>query len=146
MSEHGLQRWRKQLVFPILHKFAFRTGLLFGFGAMLALVVFVTYIGLRNLESIYRHTQFIVDNHVAKITLVTTMSSLAHDRIAIMQKMTLIDDPFDRDELTMYLDELASRFVMARTALMEMSLTSHEKLLLSEQGQRTDSSYYLHDF
>lgn len=104
---------------------------------MLSLVVFVTFIGLRNLETIQQHTQSVVSNHVAKIAFATTMSTLARQRIVTMQKMTLIDDPFERDELSLHLNSFAAGFVNARLSLLELPLTDSEKSLLDEQGRRT---------
>ncbi len=115
----------------------FQIGLVVGFTAVLALIVFVTVIGVTNLQSLQQDSNRIVSNHMAKIEYTTTMYSAARFRIVAMQKMTLLEDPFDRDEEAQILNEMASRFAEARLALLELPLTDEERRMLDEQGQFT---------
>jgi signal transduction histidine kinase/response regulator of citrate/malate metabolism len=104
---------------------------------MIGLVVLVTIAGLQHLDAIQNHSETIVENHMAKIELATTMYTSARQRIVTMQKMTLIDDPFDRDEQALFLDKLAAQFAVARLDLLELPLTDTERVLLDEQGGLT---------
>ena len=123
-----------------IRKYGFPLGLILGFGAMLGLVTFVTIVGLQHLDSIQDHSETIVENHMAKIELATTMYTSARQRIVTMQKMSLIDDPFERDELALFLDRLATQFAVSRMALIELPLTEVERTLLDEQGKLTGTA------
>lgn len=118
-------------------KYSFQLALVAGFAAILLLVGFVTVIGIRNLQALQQDADLIVTNHMAKIELATTMYTSARQRVVTMQKMTLLEDPFERDEWTLYLDKLAARFARARIALLELPLTTNELALLDEQGKLT---------
>lgn len=111
--------------------------LIIGFTAMLALVIFVTVVGLEKLEVIHNDTTTIVNNHLAKIHAASLMVRAARKRVVTMQKMSFIEDPFDRDELALHLDTLAGDFVRARLSLLDLPLTEREQRLLKEQGALT---------
>jgi signal transduction histidine kinase/DNA-binding response OmpR family regulator len=117
--------------------FGFQVVLILGFGVMLALVVFVTAIGVNNLQALQRDADQIVANHMAKIEHTTTMYASARQRLVAMQRMIFLADPFERDEATQRLNELASDFAQARMTLLELQLTDAERELLKEQGRRT---------
>jgi len=104
---------------------------------MLVAVGFVTVIGISNLQALQRDADLIVTNHMAKIEHATTMYTSARQRVVTMQKMTLLEDPFDRDELMLEADKLAARFAEARLTLLELPLTDKELDLLAKQGTLT---------
>ena len=108
-----------------------------GFAAMLGLMVFITAIGLIELEKLQKQSSQMVENHMAKIEITTVMYDAARQRIVTMQKMTAIADPFERDELAMNLDGLAAQFANARMALLAKPLSHEEQELLALQGERT---------
>ena len=85
----------------------YHQGLIAGFISILALIAFVTFIGLSNLQALQNDSELIVSNHMAKIELVTTIYTSARQRIVTMQKMSLTSDPFLRDEQSTWLDKLA---------------------------------------
>jgi signal transduction histidine kinase/DNA-binding response OmpR family regulator len=117
--------------------FGFQVVLVLGFGVMLALVVFVTAIGVKNLQALQQDADQIVANHMTKIEHTTTMYASARQRLVAMQRMIFLEDPFERDEATQRLNELASHFAQARMTLLELHLTDAERALLEEQGRRT---------
>ena len=74
---------------------------------------------------------------MAKIELTTSMYTSARQRIVVMQKMILLEDPFERDELTLKLDKLAAEFARARIAFLAMPLVDKERQLIDAQGKLT---------
>ena len=115
----------------------FQVALIAGFVALLMLIGFVTVIGIKNLQALQQDADLIVTNHMAKIRLVTTMYTSARQRTVTLQKLVLLDDPFARDDLSLYADVLGSKFAQARLALLDLPLTSEEHELLNKQGLLT---------
>ncbi len=115
----------------------FRLALITAFTAMLLLVVIVTIIGLKNIKALQQDSDIIVSNHMAKIELTTIMYTSARQRVVNIQKVILIDDPFERDENIIALDLLATKFATARIEMMQMPLSENERRLLDEQGGLT---------
>lgn len=115
--------------------FSFQLALVVGFVAILFLIGFVTVIGIKNLEALQHDVDQVITNHMAKIELVTTMHASARQRMVTLQKMMLLEDPFERDELTLHTDRLAARFAQARIAFKNMPLSVRERELLVEQGK-----------
>ena len=71
-------------------------GLALGFGAMLALMGFITLVGFLGMEKIQNHAEDIVKDHMEKMHLVSQMLSSARERTVILQRMILLEDPFLR--------------------------------------------------
>ncbi len=115
----------------------FRLALIAGFSAMLILVAIVTLIGLQNIRALQQDSDLIVSNHMAKIELTTTMYTAARQRMLIFHKILIVGDPFLQDEYFMDLRALATKFAVARIAMLEMPLNEDEKQLLKEQGKLT---------
>ncbi len=108
-----------------------------GFAAVLALMLFLTAVGLVQLEASQRRLEGIVGNHLAKVTLATRMHTSARERTVGLQRLTILRDPFDRDEQWMPYLSKASEFAQARAALLALSLTAEEEALLKRQGELT---------
>ena len=108
-----------------------------GFAAVLVLMLFLTAVGLVQLESSQRRLEGIVGNHLAKVALATRMHSSARERTVSLQQLTILRDLFDRDEQWMLYLSKAGEFAQARAALLALPLTTDEEALLKRQGQLT---------
>ncbi len=108
-----------------------------GFSAVLALMLFLTAVGLVQLEASQHRLEGLVGNHLAKVTLATRMHSSARERTVGLQRLTILRDPFERDEQWMLYLSKASEFAQARAALLALPLTADEEAILKRQGQLT---------
>jgi signal transduction histidine kinase/CheY-like chemotaxis protein len=111
-----------------------KIGLFFGFGAMLALMVFITTVGLWGMEKIQNRAEAIVSDRMAKMQLVVQMRAAARERTILLQRMILLDDPFERDEEFLRFNSQGAKFAQARIALSNSPLSEIEQKLLREQG------------
>ncbi|MCG6969440.1 MAG: response regulator [Gammaproteobacteria bacterium] len=111
-----------------------KIGLFFGFGAMLALMVFITSVGLWGMNKIQNRAEAIVSDRMAKMQLVVQMRAAARDRTVLLERMILLDDPFERDAEFLHFNSHGAYFAQARIALFNRSLSSIERDLLQQQG------------
>jgi diguanylate cyclase (GGDEF)-like protein/PAS domain S-box-containing protein len=108
-----------------------------GFAAVLALMLFMTAVGLLQLEASQNRLEGIVGDHLAKVSLATRMHSSARERTVSLQQLTILRDPFERDEQWMRYLSKAGEFGQARQALLALPLTAEEESLLKRQSQLT---------
>jgi len=117
---------------PTSWKFA----LIVGFVTQLLLILFVTLIGLRQLDITSKNLEAMADIHMQKQNLTKAMSISARQRTILMFMMSKIEDAFERDALAMQFHTMGSDFAAARLALLEMPLSKKERELLDLQLQR----------
>lgn len=108
-----------------------------GFAAVLALMVFLTAVGLVQLEASQKRLEGIVGDHLAKVSLATRMHTSARERTVSLQQLTILRDPFERDEQWIRYLSKAGEFVQARQALLALPLTAEEVALLDNQSRLT---------
>ncbi len=116
---------------------AWRRALLAGFVVQLLLILFVTAIGLRQLQATSDNLARVVDIHMRKLTLTKAMMSSARGRTLSMFRLSMSHDPFERDDLFMQFTRDGAEFAQARTALLAMPLSRREHELLALQGRMT---------
>ncbi|MBI3575711.1 MAG: EAL domain-containing protein [Gammaproteobacteria bacterium] len=114
-----------------------RFGVGAGFAALLALMLLLTGLGVTYMDVTEGRLTTIVNNHMAKIELATRMHNEARERTVNLQKMTLLTDPFERDEQWVQFNNHAGAFAAGRGLLLEMKLTPQELELLERQGKLT---------
>jgi diguanylate cyclase (GGDEF)-like protein len=114
---------------------AWRLVLLAGFVVQLLLILFVTAIGLQELEVTTHNLNTVVDVHMRKQNLTKNMVVAARDRTLILFMLTKSEDPFERDDLLMQFDRKGSEFVTARLALADLPLNERERELIGLQQQ-----------
>ncbi len=112
-----------------------KLALLAGFVTQLLLILFVTTIGLQQLEVTTDNLRTVVDVHMRKQNLTKAMVIAARERTLIMFMLTRIDDPFERDALVMQIDQKGAEYVTARQALMHLPLSDKEGELIARQRQ-----------
>src|SRR3970282_246046 len=98
-----------------------------GFAAVVVLMLFLTAVWLVPLEASQRRLEGIVGNHLAKVTLATRMHTSARERTVGLQRLTILRDPFERDEQWMLYLSKAGEFAQAREALLALALTADEE-------------------
>ncbi|MFZ5493672.1 MAG: putative bifunctional diguanylate cyclase/phosphodiesterase, partial [Pseudomonadota bacterium] len=116
---------------------AWKLALLAGFAVQLLLIVFVTAIGLQQLEITTGRLNQIVDLNMRKQALARSMVIDARERTMLLLMMTQLDDPFERDALLMEFHKHGGAFVAARQALLALPLTERERRLIAQQGELT---------
>lgn len=112
------------------HTTAWGAALLAGFITQLLLILFVTLIGLRQLDVTTDNLKTVVDIHMRKQNLTKTMVTASRERTLIMLMLTKIDDPFERDELLTKFNEKGAEYAVTRQALQDLPLTTQERKLI----------------
>lgn len=111
-------------------------GLFFGVSAMLSIVATLTLIGIWwGVGSVQGRLETLVDEHMQKIRLSVEMRNNARQRTHSIQRMILLDDPFDRDEEFLRFNIYAARFARARTAFLASNLSEQERAVIDAQGK-----------
>jgi len=114
-----------------------RTGMIAGFVVLLLLILFVATIGFREMQASQERLQRFTEQHMQKLVLTKTMHMSARNRVLGLHKMTLMEDPFARDEEFLAFNRYAAEFVKARQELLAMKMAEPERALLDEQGRLT---------
>jgi diguanylate cyclase (GGDEF)-like protein len=116
---------------------AWRRTLLAGFVIQLLLILFVTAIGLQQLDVTTRNLNQVVDVHMRKQMYTKNMVIAARERTVILLMLPQVSNPFERDALLLKFDEDGTAFSNARLALLTLPLNQKETELLSRQGHLT---------
>lgn len=114
---------------------AWKYALLAGFAVQLLLVLFVTLIGLRQLDLAAHNLESVADVQMRKQNFAKAMALTARQRTILIFMMSKTDDPFELDALLMQFRQMGSEFVAARQGLMAMPLSDRESELLERQRQ-----------
>ncbi len=111
--------------------------LLAGFITQLLLLVFVTVIGLQQLNITTDNLNQVVTVHMQKQSLTKTMMFSARDRTLFILMLSKIQDPIKRDHLFSQFHKNGTTFGAARHALLALPLSNREQELLALQGRLT---------
>ena len=117
--------------------FDVRTRIAMGFLMSLAVILSFAAVGLHHIASINERIRHIVDNNVVKIELATAMQSALRERALSMHALSVLADPFDKDEEVLRFNALGSDYVRARQALEAMPLTGEEHAILARIRELT---------
>jgi len=93
--------------------------LISGFSLMLLIIVALTLIWAINVNENIKNIQGILGEQ-KQTRLVVEMLDAARQRAIILHRLTLIKDPFDRDEERVRFMEMAGQFIKARDELLSM--------------------------
>jgi class 3 adenylate cyclase/preprotein translocase subunit SecG len=108
-----------------------------GFALIIILMVVVTSVGvLRMIENNKLMEEVVTQNNV-KVILARNMYIAARERSVLLLQMLAHEDPFERDELYLTFNKMATRFIMARKELEQKNLDEQEILLLKKQMDLT---------
>ena len=92
-------------------------------------------VGIVGMLDIYSAGEQIVQSRIEKIRLVQVMGVAARERTVLLQRMIFLSDPFERDRLSLELNNHGASFANARIALLAKDLANEEKALLERQGR-----------
>jgi len=108
-----------------------------GFALVVLLMIAVTYVGMiRMKENNVLMAEVVTQNNV-KINLVRNMYIAARERSILLLKMLALDDPFERDELYLEFNVMATQFSVARSEVTEKKLDEYEVALFKKQADVT---------
>jgi len=116
-----------------------------GFAAMLLLMVFLTAVGVRQLDQSQLRLDSVMNDHLAKIVLANRMYVAARERTISLQRLVYVRDPFERDDLWINFLSQGTEFATARQTLLSMPLTARERDLLETQGKLTGVAVPIQD-
>ncbi len=114
---------------------AWQYALFAGFAVQLLLVLFVTLIGLRQLDIAAHNLDNVADVQMRKQNFAKAMALTARQRTILIFMMSKTDDPFERDALLMQFRQMGSEFVAARQGLMATPLNARERVLAERQRE-----------
>ena len=103
--------------------------LLLGLFLMVVLLVFFWT------RQIHADLQAIATDRYARTLLVSRLHDAARERSMALFAMTVLEDPFARDEAYQHFIRLGADFVRHRQRLLAMPLDAEERRLLAEQGK-----------
>lgn len=104
---------------------------------LLSAIVIVGIVGMRHMQNTGEQ---ILPDRIQKIRLVQSMGVAARERTVLLQRMLLVEDPFERDLLSVDFNIQGARFAQARIALLEKELSDPEKALLERQSRSSGAS------
>lgn len=113
------------------------SGVVAGFVAIVMLMMGIAMLGLVRMHDLQQQLDQIVENHIHKARLISTMRVAARERTLSLHKIIYLSDAFDRDEEWMRFNAKASKFIRARNKLTDMDLSEEEKEVLARQSQYT---------
>ena len=111
-----------------------------GFTILVILIVLVAGISLYKMHIDQARFQYVLDQHVGKLDLISEMRNAARERTIAMQKLILLDDPFEQDDIFLYFNRLGGQFARARLRYLDMALGDEEQAILDEQGRLTGAN------
>jgi diguanylate cyclase (GGDEF)-like protein len=101
-----------------------------GFLFVLALMVSLSFVGLRYMTEANQRLHVIVEENNAKTALATTMQNAIRERVLSMHTMSLMTDIFDKDAEAQRLAEHGADYIAARLRFLDMQLSSEENAMM----------------
>lgn len=103
-----------------------------GFGAAVTLMLALTFIGISRMYMIKDELEAVVRKHNVQTELVSSMRTVARERVISLYAMAMLQDPFEKDEAYLRYKNLANDFVRARAQLEKMLLHEEEREALRQ--------------
>ena len=103
----------------------------FGFIIVLAGVLMTVWVTVTN--SSVQQLDAIVNSVNLKHQMLMQMRTIARERTVSIQKMLILDDPFERDVEYLHFNRLGTEFVLAREQYLALDLNENERRLLDSQ-------------
>lgn len=104
-----------------------------GFGAIMAVVVFITALSFWRVEVGNRVINEIVSHEQVAVELLYRMQLASRDRMFALVAAVHTDDPFVQDSEIQRFYALGAAFGKAHTKLEQLTLTQTERTLLAQQ-------------
>ncbi len=100
-----------------------------GFAVVLGLLAALVLLGLVHMATLKKQTAALISENSIKTESVYVMSRVARERFASLGLMTMLDDPFERDEEFLRFIHQASTFIVARDRLHEVGMSPAEQAI-----------------
>lgn len=84
-----------------------------GFALIILLMTVVTSVGVLRMTENNKPMEEVVTQNNAKVSLAANMYIAARERSVLLLQMLAHEDPFERDELFLKFNEMATRFIFA---------------------------------
>lgn len=120
-------------------------AIILGFVIVMMLMVAVVAVGNRQMSEINRSMETIVNEHNVKTGHIITMYNSVRERSLTLLRMVNIEDAFDRDDAFLHINELATEFIVAHTALSGLGFDDEEAEHFSQFGQLIRAAAPLQD-
>ena len=120
-----------------------RTIIALGFALVLALLLGVAAIGLREMKLINRRLQRIIQQNGIRTELIFAMHYAARERALLLFSMAMTQDPFSREDQFTRFNQMATAFAVARKQLMATDLDPKERAILARQTRLIARSEFL---
>ena len=98
----------------------------FGFALIILQMIIVTSVGVIRMKETNVLMERVATQNNVKINLVRNMYIAARERSVLLLRMLAVDDPFEREDLYMEFNVMATRFSVARLELLEKELDEYE--------------------
>lgn len=108
-----------------------------GFALVLLLMLASTAVGLWRLADANQRMRQIVDQASVSNELAYTMKDALRERAILMHTLTLLKDRFEQEEILLKYAKYGSRFVEARTRLLEIATDADSLAVLDHMRQLT---------
>ena len=115
-----------------------------GFGAVIAVIVFITALSFWRAEAGHRAVDEIVSNEQATVEILYRLQLAARDRTFALFSAVHAEDPFTQDREIQRFYELGAAFRAAQMHLMQLDLDATEHALLRQLRARTEVVTPLH--
>ncbi|HEY9050985.1 MAG TPA: hypothetical protein VIQ03_05535, partial [Gammaproteobacteria bacterium] len=97
-----------------------QAGIAIGFSILLLLIFMTAWMSLSQMNQNQVQLQRVLDEHVTKLELINQMRHAARERTIAMQKITLLEDPFDQDDAFLLFNQFGAEFATARLAYIAL--------------------------
>ena len=108
-----------------------------GFALIILLMLVVISVGVNRMIDNNKLMHEVVTQNNVKLDLARNMYIAARERSVLLLTMLALDDPFERDELFLVMNEMATSFAVSRMALEQKKLDENELALLEKQKSLT---------
>lgn len=112
--------------------------LFIGFGSIFVLMVLIAVIASDQMQFTFKSIDHIVKSNYTKTSLISVMLVSARERTISLQKMTRMEDAFDRDDEWMRFNSHGAKFLRARQQYITLGVSNEETEILSIQSKLTN--------
>lgn len=146
MDERNTTQGQAQYSQPLLRQGGRgeRFWLAVGFAILLGLMALQTFLSLRQIEQQRQQLKSVIEGGLTKFDLVGRMHAAGRERIVLLQRIFMSEDPFEREALREDFSRQAELFVQARRGLLAMPLSASEHALLDRQSALSQRFHRLH--
>lgn len=112
--------------------------LVIGFGSIFIFMVLIATIASDQMNLTFKSIDYIVKDNNIKTSLISIMLVSARERTISLQKMTRMQDAFDRDDEWMRFNSYGAKFATARKQFINLGITEEEEDILDIQSKLTN--------